>query len=336
MVTVVVGGQFGDEGKGKIMSYLCMEDDPDVVVRGGVGPNAGHTVVVGGERYGVRQMPAGFANKRSRLLIGTGVLINPGVLLEEMDLLEKFNIKTRLGVDYRCTIIEKKHMERDAASDYLKTVVKTTGAGCGPANEDRVKRIAKRAEDTEELKPWVTDVSEELNSGIDDNKKILVEGTQGFALSVYYGTYPFVTSKDTTASAMLSDVGIGPTKVKDVITVFKAYTSRVGGGKLPTEDLEWAMKKGIVEYGTVTRRKRRIGKFDFELARRSVRINGATQLALTCIDILYPECGGAREYDDLSDDAKAYILDIESKLGVPIKIISTGPELNDTIDIRDD
>ncbi|PKP54588.1 MAG: adenylosuccinate synthetase [Candidatus Altiarchaeales archaeon HGW-Altiarchaeales-3] len=339
--TVVVGGAFGDEGKGKIISYLCEKDKPDIVARGGIGPNAGHTVIAGGMRYGIRQLPSGFANKNTKLLIGAGVLVDRTVLFSEIEKLKEFNVNSRLGVDYRCTIIEEEHKKRDAGSSYLKEKIMTTGTGCGPANEDRVKRIAKRAEDINELKRYLTDVPRELNAAIDMGKNVLIEGTQGFNLSVYYGTYPFVTSKDTSASAILSDVGIGPTKVSDVIVVFKAYLSRVGGGHLDGELSDDVINKSEIwkkihglERGTVTGRQRRIAEFNFEFAKNSVMVNGATQVALTCIDLLFPECAGVTEYDMLSNAAKAYVKNIEEKLKTPITLISTGPELESTIDLR--
>ena len=356
MVCVVVGGQFGDEGKGKVMSYLCSRDEPDIVVRGGVGPNAGHTVIVNGVKYPIREMPSGFLNINSRLLIGTGVLIDPVVLAGEMDMLYDFDVERRLGVDARCTLITEDHRVRDGSNKYLSDKVQTTGTGCGPANEDRVKRMARRVEDREEVLkecPYLkkdflrtyalkTDVPRELNDAIKAGKKIIVEGTQGFALSLYYGSYPYVTSKDTTAAAMLSDVGIGPTKVDDVMVVFKAYTSRVGGGSLEGElskediaaDKIWANIFDR-EKGTVTKRQRRVSKFNFDLARQSVMINGATKIAITCVDLLYPECEGAREYDDLSEPAKAYIKNIEDELEIPAAIISTGPDIVSTIDLRE-
>ena len=338
---VIVGGAFGDEGKGKMISYLCKKDKPDIVVRGGVGPNAGHTVIAKGKRYGTRQVPSGFPNENARLLIGAGVLVNPEVLLGEVEKLKEFNVNSRLGVDYRCTIIEEEHKKRDSKSAYLREKVMTTGTGCGPANEDRVKRIAKRAEDIPELKKYLADVSLEVNCAIDSGKNVLIEGTQGLSLSVYYGTYPYVTSKDTSSSAILSDVGIGPTKVSEVIVVFKSYLSRVGGGYLEGELSDEEIKKSEIwkkiyelERGTVTGRQRRVAKFNFKLAKNSVMINGATQIALTCLDLLFPECSKITDYEKLSGDAKKYMKNIEKKLGVPVTLISTGPELESTIDRR--
>lgn len=335
MVSVVVGGQFGDEGKGKIISYMCSNDKYDFVARGGVGPNAGHTVVYENEKYKVRQLPSGFIDKKSRILIGPGVLINPDVLLEELVKFKNFNVDKRLGVDKKCGIIEKEHILRDSQNQFLTDKVQTTKTGCGPANEDRVKRIGKTADQIESLHKYITDVSDELNNAVDEKKKILVEGTQGFGLSLYHGTYPYVTTKDTTASTMLADVGLGPRTATEVVVVLKSYVSRVGGGAFKTEvSEEEAEKKGIVEYGSVTGRRRRIGDFDFELAKRSVRINSGSFIALTCIDRLF-NCAGVREYSGLSKDAKNFIKEIEDYVGVGVKLISTGEKMEHTIDIRD-
>lgn len=155
--------------------------------------------------------------------------------------------------------------------------------------------------------------------------------------SLYYGTYPYVTSKDTTASTAAADVGLGPTRVDEVIAVFKSYITRVGEGPFPTEiSQEEAEEMGLEEYGTVTGRRRRIGLFDMEMARESCMINGATQIAVTCVDRLYPECERVRDYSDLSAEVKRFIEEIESETGVPVTIISTGPSLEDTIDLRDE
>ncbi|MDO5851723.1 MAG: adenylosuccinate synthetase [Methanobacteriaceae archaeon] len=333
--TILVGGQWGDEGKGKCITYLCSNDNPDIIARAGVGPNAGHSVEFNGEKYGLRLTPSGFVNKESKLLIGAGVLVNPEVLEHELEYLEKYDLKGRTFIDPRCAIITKEHQEKDKASQYLSKKIGTTGSGCGPANSDRVLRTIKYAKDIKELEEYTIDVSSEINSAIDNGKDVFIEGSQGFGLSLYYGTYPYVTSKDTTASTAAADVGVGPTKVDEVIVVFKSYITRVGEGPFDTEiSPEEAEKMHIEEYGVVTGRRRRVGLFDKEFAKRSCMINGATQIALTCIDRLYPECAGVNKYDDLSKEAKDYIQDIEDSVGVPITIISTGPDLVDTIDLR--
>ncbi len=333
--TIVVGGQWGDEGKGKIISYLCDKDKPSIVARGGVGPNAGHSVEVNGEKYGIRMVPTGFPNKSSKLAIGAGVLVDPEVLLKEIEMLDKFDIKNRLIVDKNCGIIEEKHKEMDKSNSHLSKEIGSTGTGCGPANVDRAMRTLKLAKDIEILKPFLGDVSDAVNDALDKNENVLIEGTQGTLLSLYYGSYPYVTSKDTTASSFAADVGVGPTKVDEVVVVFKSYPTRVGEGPFPTEmSMEESEKLGLVEYGTVTGRRRRIGFFDFELAKRVCRLNGATQIALTCLDKYDKECYGITNYDDLTEKGKAFIKEIEEKVGVPVKLISTGPELHQTIDLR--
>lgn len=335
--TILVGGQWGDEGKGKCITYFCTKDKPDIIARAGVGPNAGHSVECNGDKYALRLTPSGFFNEEARLLIGAGVLVNPEVFKHELEYLDKYNTDGRTFMDSNCAIITDKHTEADKASSYLSEKIGTTGSGCGPANADRINRTIDYAKDVDCLKEYITDVPTEVNKALDEGKDVFIEGSQGFGLSLYYGTYPFVTSKDTCASTAAADVGVGPTRIDEVVVIFKAYTTRVGEGPFPTEiSPEEAEAMGIEEFGVVTGRKRRVGLFDKEFAKRSCMINGATQVALTCIDRLYPECYQANKYEDLTDEAKEYIQDIEDSIGVPITIISTGPDLADTIDLRDE
>ncbi|ABR55626.1 Adenylosuccinate synthase [Methanococcus aeolicus Nankai-3] len=333
--TIVVGGQWGDEGKGKIISYICEKDKPSVVARGGVGPNAGHSVEVDGKKYGIRMVPTGFPNRSSKLAVGAGVLVDVDVLLKEVEMLKEFNIKDRVIIDYNCGVIEEKHKEMDKSNSHLSKEIGSTGTGCGPANVDRAMRTLRLAKEFDALKPFLGDVSDLVNEALENGENVLIEGTQGTLLSLYYGSYPYVTSNDTSASAFASDVGIGPTKVDEVIVVFKSYPTRVGEGPFPTEmDVEEAEKLGLVEYGTVTGRRRRIGYFDYDLAKKVCRLNGATAIALTCLDKYDEECHGLTNYDDITEKGLAFIKEIEEKVGVPVKIISTGPELHQTIDIR--
>ncbi|MGN1185632.1 MAG: adenylosuccinate synthetase, partial [Methanobrevibacter wolinii] len=247
-----------------------------------------------------------------------------------------YDVKSRTLIDGRCAIIKPEHRERDKHSDYLSNKIGSTGSGCGPANSDRVLRIADLAKDIPELEEYITDVSLKVNDTIDEGNDVFIEGSQGFALSLYYGTYPFVTSKDTCASTFAADVGVGPTKVDEVISVFKSYITRVGEGPFPTEiSQEEAAEKGIEEYGVVTGRRRRVGLFDYDLAKESCRINGTTQIALTCVDKLY-DCAGITDYSLLPADAKEFINKIQTATGVPVTIISTGPDLKETIDLRDE
>ena len=329
--TVVVGGFFGDEGKGKIISYLAIKDNPKIIVRGGAGPNAGHTIRDGDKVYKVRMLPSGFLNKNAKVMIGPGVVINPDVLKKEI---EDFDVSGRAFIDKHCGIIEETHLTRDSKGE-LKEKIGSTGSGTGPANADRAMRILKLAKDFDFLSPLIVDVPQEINSALSANEHVLIEGTQGTFLSLWHGTYPFVTSKDVTASGICADVGIGPTKVNEVIVVFKSYVTRVGTGPLDKElSLDDAEKKGWSEFGTVTGRQRRAADFDFDLARRAIMLNGATQISITKLDVLFSDCAGETSFDKLSNDAKAFIKNIEDKLNTPVTIIGTGPAINDVIDRR--
>jgi adenylosuccinate synthase len=162
---------------------------------------------------------------------------------------------------------------------------------------------------------------------------VLLEGSQGTFLSLFHGTYPYCTSKDVSASAICSDVGVGPTAIDDVVVVFKAFVTRVGEGPLEGQlSQEETQKRGWQEFGTVTRRPRRAAPFDFSLAKRSVRLNGATQAAITKIDVVFPQAAGARRYEDLPADAKAFLNEVEKKTGVPVTLIGTGPSNENLID----
>jgi len=330
--SLIVGGFYGDEGKGKIASYLAVKDDVGIVARGGVGPNAGHTVFWRGKLYKMRMLPSGFVNPKCRLLIGPGVLVNPEVFLKETTLLK---VENRVGIDFQCAIIERQHIDRDRASNYLKRKIATTGTGCGPCNVDRVGRTVKLAKDVPKLKRFLVDVPLEVNRAINDEKTVLIEGTQGTFLSLFHGTYPYVTSKDVTASSIAADIGVGPKSVSEVIVVFKAYVTRVGGGPLKGELIEEeAEKKGWAEVATVTGRKRRSAPFDFGLAKRAVMLNGATQIAITKLDILFPECKRVTSFKDLPRQAMEFIEKVETSTKTPVNMLGTGPSVEAIIDRR--
>ena len=327
--TVIVGGFFGDEGKGKIVSYLALKDNPSIVVRGGAGPNAGHTIADGDKVYKVRMLPSGFLNKSSKVMIGPGVVINPTILLKEIN---DFGVSDRVFVDQRCGIIEETHVERDSV---LKTTIGSTGSGTGPANADRAMRTLKLAKDIDSLSSYLKDVPTAVNQALDENKGVLVEGTQGTYLSLWHGTYPYVTSKDVTASGICSDIGLGPKRVDEVMVVFKSYVTRVGEGPLENElTSDTISKKGWSEWGTVTGRQRRAAEFSFSLAKKAIMLNSATQIAITKLDVLFPSCAHKTSYASLDGEAKSFIKNIEDKLGVPVTLIGTGPAINDIIDKR--
>ncbi len=326
--TVVVGGFFGDEGKGHIVSYLALNDRVDVTVRTG-SVNAGHTVVWKGKEYGLRTVPASFVNENSRLYLGSGFNLNPRIFFQEIELT---GTTGRIWVDRQCSIIDAEHIQRDQASGGR---IGTTGQGVGPSIEDRVKRVARLAKDVPELTPYLADVPYEVNASLDRGEKVLLEGSQGTFLSLFHGTYPYVTARDTTSSAVCSEVGVGPKRVDDVLLVFKAFVSRVGKGPLEGElSREEALKRGWLEVATVTRRERRAASFNLGLARRAVMLNSPTQLALTKLDIVFPECRGVHGQNQLTAEAKEFVAGIEDALGVTVTLIGTGPNVEDVIDRR--
>jgi adenylosuccinate synthase len=328
--TVIVGAFWGDEGKGKIISYLALKDKLDFCVRTG-SVNAAHTVWTEGKKYALHMVPAAFIYEKCRLLIGAGANVHVARFLEEVQLTK---VEGRVGIDQNASIIEERHSVQDKTSAHLKGIG-TTGWGVGPALEERVRRTAKLAKDIPELQPYLADASAEINEGIDAGKKVLLEGTQGFLLSLFYGTYPYVTGRDTGAAAICSEAGVGPTRVDEVLIVYKAFMTRVGAGPLPGElTKEEAQKRGWFETAAGTGRDRRSAPFDFELAKKTAKINGATQAAVTKLDSLFPKCQGARKFDTLPSEAKQFIKEVEGHAGIPVVLIGTGPEALDIIDRR--
>ncbi len=329
--TVIVGAFWGDEGKGKIISYLAIKDKLDFCVRTG-SVNAAHTVWKDGQKYALHMVPAAFVNEKTRLLIAAGANVHVGQFFKEV---EQTKVNGRMGVDENASIIEEKHSLQDKASVVNKGIG-TTGWGVGPALEERVRRTAKLAKDVAELKPYLADEVKEVNDGLDAGKKVLLEGTQGFMLSLFLsGGYPYVTGRDTGASAIASEAGVGPTRIDDVLIVYKSFMTRVGVGPLPGEiTKEEALKRGWFETAAGTGRDRRSAPFDFELARKTARINGATQAAVTKLDSMFPKCAGLRKFDAFPKEAKEFITEIEKRSDVPVTLIGTGPDALDIVDLR--
>jgi adenylosuccinate synthase len=329
-VTVVVGGQYGDEGKGKIISYLALNDRPEVIARGGGGPNAGHSVEYGGKKYKIRLCPSGFVNGKAKLVIGAGVFIDADVFLKEV---KDFSLGTRCKIDRRCTLITQEYKDMDGASAN-SSKIGTTKTGMGPTAAARASRTAKFVGEDARLKPYLCDCHELVNCA----KNVLIEGSQGFMLSNLYGTYPFCTSKDVSASAICSEVGIGPTRVDTVVMVIKAYTTRVGNGPFEGEVSEADAKKtGMQEYGTVTGRPRRTNpNLVWNEIKYAARVNGSNCLALTKLDVKFPKAAGVKEFEKLPKEARDFVLLVEKNSGVKVGLIGTGADAVDIIDRRDE
>ncbi|MEM9446228.1 MAG: adenylosuccinate synthase [Verrucomicrobiota bacterium] len=329
MNTVLVGVQWGDEGKGKIIDFLTEVND--VVVRSQGGNNAGHTVEVGEKQYILHLIPSGILTKAKKCLIGNGTVVDPLSLVQEIEGLHERGIKTRgrLYLSDRAHLVMPYHRIADAGNEASKRVkIGTTKRGIGPTYQDKINRVGFRVHDlldkdsfagklkarirevnkihkqngwealsaakvnksfmdaAELLRPYICDGIHLLHDFMDAKKRILFEGAQGTFLDIDYGTYPFVTSSNTTSGGSCTGAGIPPTSINTVYGVVKAYTTRVGEGPFPTEedslgDLLHGMGR---EFGATTGRARRCGWFDGVLARFSGRINGVDKLAITNID----------------------------------------------------
>lgn len=338
-LTVVIGGQFGSEGKGKVTSYLALRDNVDIVVRCG-GPNSGHTVDVGGQRYELRSLPSGFINPGSRLLLAAGCLINPEILLTEIK--STGTDPKRVGVDRHAGIISPAEAEEEVELRLRDRLGSTlSGTGIGVANRVLRKPNFKLAKDVPELQEYLTDVSAEVNEAVDKNGKVLVEGTQGFGLSVYHSPhYPFATSRDTTASGFLSEVGVSPRLVTDIIMAIRTYPIRVAGNSGPLKnEISWEEVRersgyptDIREFTTTTKKLRKVGLFDLELVRRAALVNRPTQIALHGGDYLSYLNKSIRSFNELESRSTSFIETLGQNLGAPIAYIGTGPANQELVD----
>ena len=330
----VVGVQWGDEGKGKIVDVLS--ERADVVARYQGGANAGHTVRVGDEEFVQHLIPSGILYPDVRCLLGNGVVVDPWILDEEMEALRERGVELegRLGVSSRAHLVLPHHRLLDGAMEARRgdDKIGTTGRGIGPAYRDKVARtglrvgdlrdprrtesvvragcrtangllegigaderveadaVLERLEEVREgLLALATDVGREIRSELDDGGRVLLEGAQGSLLDVDHGTYPYVTSSTTTAGGAAAGVGLGPTRIDEVLGVVKAYTTRVGNGPFPTElegrEAERLRELGA-EFGATTGRPRRPGWFDGPAVRFASGVNGLTGLAVTKLDVL--------------------------------------------------
>lgn len=330
---VVVGTQWGDEGKGKITDFLS--EKAEVIARYQGGDNAGHTIQFGGVTYKLHLIPSGIFSPEKISVIGNGVVLNPKSLVTELAYLHERNVTTdNLRISDRAHVILPYHIQLDRLQEEAKGDKKigTTIKGIGPCYMDKAARVGIRVADLldkevfaerlklnlaeknrlftkvydadpiafedifeeyyeygQQFKQYVCDTSVILNDAIDQGKRVLFEGAQGVMLDIDQGTYPFVTSSNPVAGGVTIGTGVGPTKIKTVVGVCKAYTSRVGDGPFPTELLDETgnrIREIGREYGTTTGRPRRVGWFDSVVMRHSKRVSGITNLSLNSIDVL--------------------------------------------------
>ena len=422
---VVLGTQWGDEGKGKVVDLLT--DRAKYVVRYQGGHNAGHTLVIDGEKTVLHLIPSGILRENVTCIIGNGVVLSPEALMTEVSMLEERGVpvRERLKISEAFPLILPYHVALDVAREKARgaKAIGTTGRGIGPAYEDKVSRRGLRvgdlfnAEDfaaklkevldihnftltqyygeepvdfdktladamavADILRAMVVDVTDELDKAQKAGLPIMFEGAQGTLLDIDHGTYPYVTSSNTTVGGVATGAGFGPLNLDYVLGIVKAYTTRVGSGPFPTElDDDVGEHLGVKghEFGATTGRKRRTGWFDAVAMKRAVQINSITGFCLTKLDVLdgletlqicvgykdkdgnvkdvppmaadgydlvtpvYEEMPGwsdntfgVTDYDSLPQAAKDYIARLEVITGVPVDIISTGPDRNETIVMR--
>jgi adenylosuccinate synthase len=252
-----------------------------------------------------------------------------------MDEIKETRSEHRLGVDSQCAMLEERHKTQECDSEHLSKKIGSTKSGVGACNAERALRMVRLARQEPELRPYIKDTVAEIHETLSGGGNVQVEGTQGTFLSLYHGTYPYVTSKDVTASQTCADVGIGPTNVDDVIVIFKSYVTRVGEGPLENQlSRDEVLRRGWMEHGTVTGRERRAAPFDFNLAKRAVELNGGTQIALTKLDVLFPAAKSIHEYRKLPREASDFVSRIEQRTGIPVTVIGTGAQESDIIDRR--
>ena len=403
----ILGAQWGDEGKGKIVDLLT--EKCDAVVRFQGGHNAGHTLVVDNKTTILHLVPSGILHDSVKCIIGNGVVLSLDALTAELEILEKnhVHIDGRLLISDNCPLILPVHIALDQAREIKKgnDKIGTTGRGIGPAYEDKISRRGLRLGDLsnqstslhkiEELldyhnyvlkhyyetsvfntiemhekllmqyevyKKYIIDVPAYIENLFKNNKKVVFEGAQGTLLDIDHGTYPFVTSSNTTVGGIFTGSGVAPKKLDYILAIVKAYTTRVGAGPFMTELFD---ENGKIlserghEVGATTGRERRCGWLDLVSLKRSIIINGFTGICITKLDVLdtfkkiqvcvnykdnkpiYKEyqgweqsIKGVSEFEDLPENAKKYIHDIEVYLDVPVDIVSNGPGREENIIIK--
>jgi len=393
MNSIIVGLQWGDEGKGKVVDLLS----PSFcyVVRFQGGNNAGHTLVLGDQTIALHLVPSGILREGVQCIIGNGVVLDPQVLVEELEKLQSIGVNTSsLRVSSIAHIILPLHRTRDSSQEEKlgQKKIGTTKRGIGPTYEDKIGRRGMRVCDFintelrqeklrkfasnsaqhnyEELEAWAAPLAEKLadcstdtpallHEAILENKPILFEGAQGTFLDIDHGSYPYVTSSNTVAGSACAGAGVGPTHIKNVIGIAKAYLTRVGSGPFATELFDQVgerIQRVGGEFGATTGRPRRCGWLDLPQLKRSCMLNGVTHLCLTKIDVLsglseislciaHEEAGPKyktfpgweeditqiRNFEELPKTCQEYVLFVESFIATPITMVSVGPDRNANI-----
>ncbi len=347
LVDVLIGGQYGSEGKGHIASYLAPEYD--YLVRVG-GPNAGHKVYEEPEPYTHHQLPSGTRRTEAGLIIGPGAVLSVSQLLKEIS--ECKVSVDRLSIDPCAMLINGADIRFEERT--LKGEIGSTAQGVGKATSRKVLRSAARpkvklAKQSAELKPYLKETLRVLDDAFSVGKRVFVEGTQGTGLSLHHGTYPYVTSRDTSGSGCLAEAGIAPTRVRRTIVVVRSYPIRVqsppGGTSGPMGvDLSWAevsKRSGIPltklkksEKTSTTKRDRRVAEFNWYLLRKAVSLNGPTDIALTFADYIDGQNAEARRFEQLSEETLRFIEEIECVASAPVSLIATRFDHRSIIDRR--
>jgi adenylosuccinate synthase len=348
-VCVVIGAQWGDEGKGKLIDILASRFD--VVARACGGANAGHTVVVNGEKHVFHLLPSGALHDHVQIVLGAGMVIHMPTLLEEIDTLRRFGIdvRPRLHISAAAHIVTEEHKERDATLEEGRTQkIGTTRRGIGPAYMDKAARIGERINDG-------CHIAELMYGFLQNNRRILIEGAQGTLLDIDHGTYPYVTSSSTTAAGALQGLGMAPRALESCIGVAKAYATRVGEGPFSTEISETdagRIRERGGEYGSTTGRPRRIGWLSLPDLKFSAILNGFMYWNITKLDVLDEEesifvevakgdlkifqgwqtqTSGITDFEELPMQAQEYIRFIEEETHIPVAFIGTGHGRDDVI-----
>jgi adenylosuccinate synthase len=330
LVDVLVGGEYGSEGKGHIAAYLAR--DYDMLVRVG-GPNAGHTVF-GNPPYTHHLLPSGTQKSNAALVIGPGAVLDVPKLLQEIA--DCGVTSERLSIDPQAAIISPEDAKWEMA--HLRESIGSTAQGGGRAAARRIlyrrlSRQVKLARDIKPLQPYLRETVEVLDRAFERGERIMLEGTQGTGLSLYHGEYPYVTSRDTTVSGCLAEAGIAPSRVRRTIMVCRTYPIRVAGpsGGIGAE-ISWAevaRRSGIAarklaraERTSTTNRRRRVGEFDWALLRKAASLNGPTDIALTFADYLAESNQQARRFEQLGRQTIRFIEEVEKVASAPVSLIS--------------